>query len=110
MYPLLKQEIDRLMRGYGSPCLGLFGAFGGAFVSLLITDLTANIDEPAKRYFIDSTVMTGCAAFVFFLLAVREWWEARRIVADLKKEIVEIEVVQKGLPFGSSSEITEHKN
>jgi hypothetical protein len=93
MLLLLKQEVDRLVAGYSSPCLGLFGLFFGAFTSLLITDLTAGIAEPTKRYFVDSTIGTGCGTVVFGVFAVREWWNARKIVTDLENEKgVEVDV------------------
>ena len=94
MYPLLKQEIDRLTAGYSSPCLGLFGAFAGAFVSLLITDLTASLVEPMSTRFVDATVITGCAALGFLLFAIRDWRAALRIVSQLNTEIVDVEVIQ----------------
>jgi hypothetical protein len=86
MLLLLKQEVDRLVEGYSSPCLGLFGLFFGAFVSLLITNLTAGIADPAKRYFVDSTIGTGCLALIFAILAVRDWVKATKVVADLNDE------------------------
>jgi hypothetical protein len=93
MLLLLKQEVDRLVDGYSSPCLGLFGLFFGAFGSLLITDLTAGITEPIKRYFVDSTVGTGFGSIIFLLFAVREWWRARKVVNDLEIEKgVEVDV------------------
>jgi hypothetical protein len=93
MQILLRQEVDRLVAGYSSPCLGLFGLFCGAFTSLIITDLTAGLTEPSKRYFVDSTVGTGCLTVIFFALSAREWWNARKIVDDLENEKgVEIDV------------------
>lgn len=86
MQLLLKQEIDRLVDGYSSPSLGLFGLFFGAFTSLLITDLTAGITEPTKRYFVDATWGTGALAIVFAVFAVRDWLGARKILSDLESE------------------------
>lgn len=99
MLLLLKQELDRLVDGYSSPCLGLLGLFFGAFVSLLITDFTAGFVDPTKRYFMDSTVLTGCGSLIFAVLAVKEWRRARRIVSDLEIEKgVEVAVAVRAQP------------
>jgi hypothetical protein len=100
MYPLLKQEIEHLSAGYSSPCLGFFGAFVGAFVSLLITVLTAPLNEPVKTRFVDATLITGIGTMVFLVFAGRDWWRARQLVANLKTEIVDVDVIQQpqGLP------------
>jgi hypothetical protein len=96
MLLLLKQEVDHLVNGYSSPCLGLCGLFSGGFLSLLIADLTAGITEPIKRYFVDSTVVVGCGAFIFLVFALRELRSARRILADLEDEKgVEVDVAVK---------------
>lgn len=98
MLLLLKQEVDRLVAGYSSPCLGLFGLFFGAFVALLIADIVGGLGEPTKRYFVDATVITGAFAVVFFWLAAREWWNARKVVADLERE--------KGLEFDVATKLS----
>jgi len=87
MYLLQKQEIDRLVEGYASASLGLFGLSFGSFLSLLVTDLTAPLLEPVKRYFVDGTVITGLASIVFLVFAVREWLRAKKVMADLEKEV-----------------------
>ena len=91
---LLGQEVDRLVEGYSSPCLGLFGLFFGAFSSLFITDLTAGIAEPMKRYFVDSTVLTGFGTVIFLIFAVREWLRAKKVVSNLfdEKRVVDVAV------------------
>lgn len=102
MLLLLKQELDRLVEGYSSPCLGLCGLFFGSFGSLLITDLTAGITEPMKRYFVDSTVVTGFGTIIFLILAVKEWVRARKIVADLEIEKgVEVDFAVQAQPAGT---------
>lgn len=99
MLLLLKQEVDRLVDGYSSPCLGLFGLFFGAFGSLLITDLTAGIAEPMKRYFVDSTVGTGLGSAIFCVFAVRDWLRAKKIMTDLEIEKgVEVDVAVQAQP------------
>jgi hypothetical protein len=103
MLLLLKQELDRLVEGYSSPCLGLCGLFFGSFGSLLITDLTAGITEPMKRYFVDSTVVTGFGTIIFLILAVKEWVRARKIVADLEIEKgVEVDFAVQAQPAGTN--------
>jgi|ERR1039458_5376005 hypothetical protein len=99
---LLRQEVDLLVAGYSSPCLGLFGLFAGAFGSLLVANLTVVIPEPSKRYFVDSTVITGCLSIVFLMLAIREWWKARKVVTDLENEKgVEVDVAVQAQPAGT---------
>jgi hypothetical protein len=106
MQLLLRQEVDRLVAGYSSPCLGLFGLFSGAFTSLLITDLTAGLTEPTKRYFVDSTVSTGCLVVIFFALSAREWWSARKVVSDLENE----KGVEVNVAVQAQSDTIERKN
>jgi hypothetical protein len=98
MLLLLKQEVDRLVAGYSSPCLGLFGLFCGAFLALLIADIVAGLVEPTKRYFVDATIITGAGMVIFLWFAGREWWNARKVVADLEKE--------KGLEFDVATKLS----
>jgi hypothetical protein len=97
MLLLLKQEVNRLVAGYSSPCLGLLGLFFGAFLALLIADIAAGLVEPTKRYFVDATIITGAGTIVFLWFAGREWWNARKVVADLEKE--------KGLEFDVATKL-----
>jgi hypothetical protein len=94
MYPLLDQEVRQLGSGYSSPNLGLSGAAFGAFISLLITDLTALPPEPTGSRFINATLICGIATLAFGVLAIREWWKSRQIIAQVRKETVDVGIVQ----------------
>jgi len=98
MVLLLKQEVDRLVAGYSSPCLGLLGLFFGGFLALVIPLKTVNLPDPTKRYFFDATLITGLGAVVFLLFAIREWWNARKVVIDLDSE--------KSLEFDIATKLT----
>jgi hypothetical protein len=106
MLLLLKQEVDRLVAGYSSPCLGLFCLFFGAFVCLWITDITAGIAEPTKRYFVDATVASGLASIAFGVLAFNEWRNSKKIIADLENE----KGVDVDVSLQTRSNITEQKD
>ena len=67
----------------------------GAFVSLFVTVLTASLTEPIKTRFVEATLICGIATLAFFLLALREWWNARQFISTLEKEVVEVTVIQE---------------
>src|SRR5271166_5381222 len=95
VYPLLKQELRQLAAGYSSPALALCGIFIGAAVGFVITDLTVTTLTPqmANR-FADFTFLSVGLAAVSGVRAFFDWRKSCRIIADIEKETVEVDVIQ----------------
>ena len=96
MYLLQKLEIDRLVEGYSSPALSLFTLFLGAFISLLITVLTAGLKDMTQMYFVISSIVLGCLSIVFAVYAYKDWRKAKNIVKNWEgKKGVDVSVAVK---------------
>jgi hypothetical protein len=95
VFPLYKNELKQLARGYASPVLVLFGVFAGGAFGFGISWCTATFSDPKAEMkimvgFYVSLAMTALT----FALSVRDWYDARQIVGDIEKETVEIEVAE----------------
>jgi len=95
MYPLLKQEVTQLIAGYSSPAFALFGVFFGALSALWITCETGGLVEPLKSRFFAYAYISGGLAAICLLRAIREYLDAKTLIATIEKEIIEVRVVQE---------------
>jgi uncharacterized protein YacL len=91
-YPVLGHELRTLISGYTSVYLALFGMAFGAFVVLLVTVLTVQLEASARRFFMDSTVITVCFSVLLGVMAGRDWWRSRSEMKKLTKETAQVEV------------------
>lgn len=98
MFPLYKQELKQLARGYSSPVLALFGVFAGAVIGFGVSWATASFSDPRAEMkiavgFYVSIAMTLITAS----LSIRDWYVARQIVKDIEKETIEVDVLGRCL-------------
>jgi len=91
-YPVLGHELRTLISGYTSVYLALFGMAFGAFVTLLVTVLTVQLEASTHRFFMDATLITLCFAVLLGVMSGRDWWRSSREMKTLTKETTEVEV------------------
>ncbi len=98
MYSLQKHEVDVLRAGYSSPCLGLFGVFGGATLALWLSYSQWKPPEPIATRMYDATLICGGLAIICAFLAAKEWWNAKQLVDTITEETIEYVVEEKKEP------------
>jgi hypothetical protein len=95
MYPLLEQELQTLVSGYGSVHLGLFGAAFGASVSLGVTLETVPMADSLRHDFFTATLVLVLASVYCGVRAILDGVRSRKLIKQLRKETAEA-IVQGG--------------
>ena len=92
MYPVLDQELQTLVSGYTSIYLALFGMAFGAFLTLLTSVLTVQLQEVEHRFFKDATLIMGIFTVILGFMAGRDWWRSSEQMKKLKRETSKVEI------------------
>jgi len=95
MYPLLKQEVDQLKAGYTSPALGLLGMFLGAALAFGLTCITVTLTPQMDRRLTDFAYLSSGLAIICVVRVVSDWMKANKIVSNIEKETIEVDVIQQ---------------
>ena len=95
MFPVQKKELDDLAAGYSSIHTGLFGCFVGVLCTLIVALATTPLPEPMARRFWDGLYFFAAASLYCGLMAIRDYWNSRNVLATIRSETVDV-VVKSG--------------
>ena len=94
MFPVLENELQTMVSGYSSAYLALFGIACGVFVSALSTLLTVPLTEEMGRRFFDATIIFAAFTVILGVLAVRDMWRSRQALGRIRRETVDVGIVE----------------
>jgi hypothetical protein len=90
LYPIEKNELSILARGYLSVHFGLAGISFGAFLTLFVTWATVALSEPVKSRFFWAFILSIVAFVYFGAMAARDYLNSKATIQGIHTQTTSV--------------------